>query len=319
MNNIQNSIDNLVDDIAADTLSRKKLKKTKTKEFIILSKPKITKTKILKQDIETAKQKTLGPKLIKFRKKLYRHFKGQDLILLNNNFKSLKIKIKYLAPETLLSKFVSGRYKLEKNKIIIINNKKKNSINHEFFHMASAFYDKEAKIAFCGFLQIIYFTKQALGVGLNEGYTVLLTKRYFPTEIMNNAYSYKVCEFFAKQLEKIVGKNRMETYYLSADLFGLYKYLLNFDDGSNIITLIAMLDNLVKNVSKKNTNKFEKHYELVECYLLKLFINKKQQELNNNIIDEETFNKEIKDYIESFDNPNLNLKNYVKEKEYCLK
>lgn len=319
MENIQNSIDNLIADIASNTLSRKKVnrKKIEPKKYIILTKPKITTTKIKNTDIETSRQKVLGPELIKFRKKLYKHFKGNDLMLLNNNFKTLKIKIKYLAPETLLLRFVSGRYILKRNKIMILNNQKNNSTNHEFFHMASSYYDKEADIGFCGFLQIIYFKKHALGAGLNEGYTELLTKRYFPNQSMYSCYSYKICEFFAEQLEKIVGKERMETYYLNADLFGLYKYLLNFDDGQNIITLIAMLDNLVKNVSRKNTKKFERHYELVECYLLKLFINKKQQEINNNIITKETFNKEVKEYIDSFDNPNL--KNYVKEKEYCLK
>ena len=219
----------------------------------------------------------------------------------------------------MLSKFISGRYILTKNKIIILNKLKNNSSNHEFFHMASSFYDKKNKIGFCGFLQLIYLKKQALGLGLTEGYTELLTRRYFSNEKIYSSYSYEICMFFSEQLEKIVGKDKMETYYLNADLLGLYKYLLNFDNGSNIVTLIGLLDNLIKNVSKKNSTKFERHFELVECYLLKLFINKKQKELDNNIINEETFNNETKEYIASFDNQNLSLQNYAKEKEYCLK
>ena len=36
-------------------------------------------------------------------------------------------------------------------------------------------------------------------------------------------------------------------------------------------------------------------------------------------LDKNTFNIEIQNYISSFNNKTLGLKNYIKQKEYCLK
>ena len=110
--------------------------------FRSTSKPKVNHVKINKKDINEIKTKTLGNELIKFRKKLYRNFKSEYLNLLNNNIKTLKIKIKYISPEILLLKFASGKYKFKKNKIELIKYFKNSSINHELFHMAPLFMTK---------------------------------------------------------------------------------------------------------------------------------------------------------------------------------
>lgn len=185
--------------------------------------------------------------------------------------------------------------------------------------MASSFYHKEAKLAFCGFQQINCLKEEIIGCGLNEGYTELLTDRYFNEQIICRSYSYDICTFFAEKLEQIVDKNRMEKFYINADLFGLYNYLLNFDNGSNIVTFLAVLDYLLRHASSFNRKKDQKYYELIECYLAKWYINKKKQELEKNIIDKNTFDVEIKNYIDSLGGKELLVENFVKQKEYCLK
>ena len=239
--------------------------------------------------------------------------------MLNNNIKTLKIKIKYIAPEILLLKFASGKYKVTKNKIKLIKYFKEGSTHHEFFHMASTFYFKKGKLAFCGFQQINYLKEETIGQGLNEGYTELLTDRFFNEQIIGRTFSYDVCTFFAEKLEQIVEKDRMEKFYINADLFGLCKYLTNFDDLENILKFLLTLDYLVQHASYFNRKKYEKDFELIECYLAKWFINKKKQELDKNIIDKNTFDIEIKNYINTLGGKDLLVDNFVKQKEYCLK
>lgn len=321
MDNLEKNIDKQIDNITSTPLSKKKfkLKKQKNKTVTIYSKPKVEHIKLNEEDINKIKQQPLGNELIKFRKKLYKKFKSENLNLLNNNIRTLKVKIKYIAPEILLLKFASGKYKFKKNKIELIKYFKEETTNHEFFHMASTFYFKEGKLAFCGFQQINYLKEETIGCGLNEGYTELLTDRYFNEQIIGRSYSYDICTFFAEKLEKIIGKDRMEKFYINADLFGLYQYLTNFADGSNIVTFLSSLDYLVNHASLFNRKKHERYYELIECYLAKWYINKKKQELEKNIIDKGMFDIEIKNYINSLGNKDLYIENFVKQKEYCLK
>lgn len=321
MDNLEKNIDKQIKNITSKPLSKKKfkLKKQKNKTVTIYSKPKVEHVKLNKEDISKIKKQPLGNELIKFRKKLYKKFKSENLNLLNNNIRTLKVKIKYIAPEILLLKFASGKYKFKKNKIELIKYFKEGSTNHEFFHMASSFYFKKGKLAFCGFQQINYLKEETIGCGLNEGYTELLTDRYFNEQIIGRSYSYDICTFFAEKLEEIVGKDRMEKFYINADLFGLYNYLLNFDEGSGIVTFLAHLDYLVHHASYSNRKKYKEHYELIECYLAKWYINKKKQELDKNIIDKDTFDIEIKNYINTLGGKDLLIENFVKQKEYCLK
>ncbi|MBR6690122.1 MAG: hypothetical protein IKL65_02195 [Bacilli bacterium] len=321
MDELFNNINKNIEELSSQPSSKKrfKLKKSKKRTVTIYSKPQVNHIKLNKEDIDKIKKQPLGNELIKFRKKLYKIFKSENLNLLNNNIKSLKVKIKYIAPEILLLKFVSGKYLFQKNKIEIIKYFKEGTTKHEFFHMASTFYHKEAMLAFSGFEQINYLKKEIVGLGLNEGYTELLTDRYFNEQAEYVSYSYDVCKFFAEKLEEIVGKKEMEKFYLNADLLGLCKYLTNFDELEHIMSFIVYLDYLVKHASLHNPKKFKNCYELIECYLAKWYISKKQQELDKNIIDKETFDIEIKNYVNSLGNKDLYIENYVKQKEYSLK
>lgn len=316
---IEKNIENLTSGSITPTTKKFKLKKEKSRQITILSKPIIIVDKIAKEDCKKIKQDTLGIELIRFRKKLYKKFKSDNLKLLNFNIKTLKIKIKYIAPEILLLKFASGKYYIKRNEIKVLNSLKKESLSHELLHMASSIYDPRYNIAFCGFQQINFNKKKTVGKGLNEGYTDLLNKRYFNDRTKYSSYAYDLCMFFSEKLEQIVEKNKMEQFYLNADLFGLFKYLNNFDVGENIVSFFVILDILVDNISFSKIKKYEKACELIECYLAKWYINKKKLELDKYIIDKDTFDKQIKDYIDSLEDKDLYIENYIKQKEYCLK
>lgn len=317
MNNIINNIDENIDKLSTQTLTKYNLEKEQRK-VTILSRPNITPEKLTKEDISEIKNKKLGDELIKFRKKLYQKVNNKNLSLLNNNLSSLKVKIRYLAPEILTLKVAAGKYNVIKNKITMLNFLKNEALNHELLHMATAFYDKKLKIGFCGFQQILFYKKESLGRGLNEGYTQLISRRYFNEN--NNCVidGYNVCMHFAEKLEEIVGKDRMEIFYFNADFMGLYEYLTKFGESSNIATFIAILDNFVKKRSILDIKNDIEH-KLLICYLSKWFIKKKEEELSKNIIDKVAFDKQINDYLNSLDAKELYLENYDKQKEYCLK
>lgn len=317
MNDIINNIDKNIDKLFNKTRLKYKSKKNK-RRVTIFSKPNINPTSLSKEDINKIKNKKFGKDLIKFRKKLYKKINSKNLTLLNNNISSLKVKIKYLAPEILLLNLTVGSYNIQKNKIKVFKSYEKETINHELLHMATTFYDKKLKIGFCGFEQILFCKRELFGKGLNEGYTELISKRYFNE---NNDFvidGYEVCMFYAEKLEKIVGKNRMELFYFNANLMGLYKYLTKFDESSNIFTFIAILDNIIDKREVSNTKNVREH-ELLSYYLSKWYIKLKQEELSKNIIDKATFDKEIYDYLYSLGTQELYLENYDNQKEYCLK
>lgn len=105
-----------------------------------------------------------------------------------------------------------------------LNNKmrfNKNSFNHEFFHLSSTDYDSMYESS--GFS--ININDMCLGNALNEGYTDLLTNRYFGEEI--DDYYYIEAQY-ASNLEKIIGRDTMEDLYLKGDFFGLIKELKKY-------------------------------------------------------------------------------------------
>lgn len=312
MVDLQKYIDNI--SYENNSIKKYKLKKDSFRKVTIVSKPQVEPIKLNREDIEKIKEKPIGESLFKFRKKLYKNFKNENLTLLNNNIKSSKVKIKYIAPEILLLRFATGKYNIKTNTIKIIKLFEKWSVNHELFHMASSYYNENLKIGYSGFQQFFFLKKESIGCGLNEGYTELLSNRYFKEKVSRVSYGYNVCKFFSEKLEKIVGRERMESFYLNADLNGLYNYLLNFDESENIESFIVSLDYLLRHVSIFNSKKYESYYALIECYLAKWYITKMKQEFENGNIDENLFNYNIANYIDSLCNDELYIKNYVQEK-----
>lgn len=318
MNDIINNLNENISELSSSANSKLKSENEERKITIMYS-PKVAPIKLTKDDLIKIESKPLGKELIKFRKNLYRRFNNQNLKLLNNNLASLKVKIKYIAPEILSLKFFAGKYNMVKNKLTVLKLFEGITAIHEFFHIASSYYEKDCKLGFSGFHQIIFEKGEHIGLGLNEGYTELISRRYLGSEYSYVTYRYDLCRFFAKKLEEIVGQDRMETFYLNADLYGLYAYLIKFDEGSNVATFITILDYLFQTATYNNFEELEEYYEIVECYLYKWFIMSKQEELDKHIIDENAFNIEIQNYIDSLGNKKLRLENYVKQKEYCLK
>ena len=67
--------------------------------------------------------------------------------------------------------------------VVILKEKYKLVINHELMHMSSTYYRESDGKLFSGFRQAPNIGR-GIGVGLNEGYTHFLTKRYFGNDAL---------------------------------------------------------------------------------------------------------------------------------------
>ncbi len=110
--------------------------------------------------------------------------------------------------------------------------------DHGILHLASTVL-KDGKIL-SGFHQREKDTL-GFGYGLNEGYTELLRKRYFSDK--RSGY-YELEEHFANIVEEIVGKDKMQDFYMRADLKGLINELSKEYSADEIQKFIVALDNL---------------------------------------------------------------------------
>ena len=135
----------------------------------------------------------------------------------------------------------------------------KRILPHELFHVASSMVHNGT--IFCGFRQTN--SKENIAEGLNEGYTELLTKRYFSVPIK----AYKDEIIISSLIEELVGQSFMEKCYFKMDLLSLLESLStysNLDETKNF--LIEMdyysafkkeehLDNILLFLINSNRNK----------------------------------------------------------------
>ncbi|MDE6141615.1 MAG: hypothetical protein K2G03_03335 [Bacilli bacterium] len=139
-----------------------------------------------------------------------------------------------------------AKYALLSNKMYIKAKSFKSAIMHEVLHLSSCVVTK--KCLYLGFLQVDRESGSIIGIGLNEGYTNLLDKRYFPDYDEDKGkdlrYTYMVTTSIANLLEHFVGKESMEKWYFSADLNSLINYLSDYVPREECICFLLAIDNV---------------------------------------------------------------------------
>lgn len=132
---------------------------------------------------------------------------------------------------------------------------------HELLHVASS---KKGKIIHnSGFKKTIklinhLFRKKlylAVGKGLNEGYTELLTKRLFNYFTPQRRDIYDIEQFLAYGIEQIVGQKEMEKAYFDNDLEGVVDNLAQDIGEENANNLIIKIDEILR--IRKKSQSFE--------------------------------------------------------------
>lgn len=234
---------------------------------------KVDKKRLLQQDFSDS--------IINFATTMIVEIPNKDLNLFYNNLSNLTTRTKSFKISNLLLKSnTQGSYKPKSNKIMLQENNYTLTIDHELFHMASTFYRESDGMIFSGFMQETK-DKKCIANGINEGYTQLLAERYFgENKVIMKAYQYE--KSIMEKLEMIIGKEKMQSLYFNANLYGLIQELKQYEDENTIMQFITDIDFLnvhlrenhwllaKKNmiISKlKNANEF-----LLSCYLKKLII-----------------------------------------------
>lgn len=293
-------------------ISKLKLKRIE-RELYIFGLDKIkemvnaTRTENTTRTISEIKSLELKEKIENFEKVLKENFKQEDIHNFLYNREWLQVIIKKFSLKNVLrgAEFVQGQYDVQKNQIILLSDHIKDASEHEFFHMAST--DIDSNNLSTGFS--LEFDGYNIGDALNEGYTQLLTERYFNDQ---NDGSYELEKAFAKNLETIVGNDRMQSLYLKADFFGLVEELTKYYTEYEIEEFLVKLD-VISNIGDKNfvgTEEINKINKLIEdnvCFLLKGYC-KKLVKLNISLL-------EMKELIIDF-LFKVNIKYNIRDNEY---
>lgn len=218
-----------------------------------------------------------------------------DLNLFFNNLGTLTTSTKnFKFSNIFLRVGTQGAYNQIKNAIELQDDNYTLTIDHELFHMSSSYYRESDGMVFTGFEQYPK-DKNPIAKGINEGYTQLLTERYFgETKKVLKAYQYE--KKIATTLEMIIGKEKMEKLYLNASLYGLVEELLQYVNEEVIMQFFTDIDFLGTHLADKNYLQMEKsmiinklksvNQFLLVCYVKKLIIDFGGFDLNEEILRE---------------------------------
>jgi len=265
--------------------------------------PPELKQKYSNVEINQISSKKVRDAVVEFTEVLEKEFPKDSLINFYNNINEVNIK----SNAFMLLVGLEGAYFVKKNRI---RYSLFSSIYHELFHMASTVYDKDKKLAFCGFQQFVntpnIFKRNNIGRGINEGYAELLARRCFGKKhkILNNrlfmAYNFEVG--VVEQLEKIVGQEDMKRYYLKADLMGLINNLKQYASEQDVLNFITDVDlvNYHSDVQFLLPNKkIKKSIKNIYSFLLKAYVTKLKKQVENGIITTDEFVEQSARYLKS--------------------
>ena len=185
---------------------------------------------------------------------------------------------------------------------------KNDHLSHEALHLStSTVIDNKYYV---GFKQSLTLNQKecTIGKGLNETYTSILDIRYFKNNTNDDEEpTYMVSRHLVRKLEEIIGQNTMEELYFNADLKGLINELEKYNTLDNIIAFIVILDDI--NWYYTHFNEFDKEnknnvifflkiaYKYIGDFLVSTYINKINDEIQNNNADSKELAKKLKKFI----------------------
>ncbi len=235
-------------------------------------------------DIERFRNTELEDKIKRFVSVITENFPREYLDNFYKNINSIKFINKDLEKRNLVFGTNTAGFYRAFNNSISIDNALTNCdevIFHELFHMASARNTEDC--VYSGFSQA-YFDNSFndFAYGLNEGYTELLAYRYFgdPNKPRKSPYAYEM--LVSSRIEKLIGKENMEKFYLTNDFKGLADSLKVYTSEEEVMTFITRLDLINKYFRKRKVTDYERDrieesIEMVNDFLVKSYIGKTKE------------------------------------------
>ena len=259
-----------------------------------------------KEEIEFGQIDALSRKNVRlFVNRLIENFSPDCLINLQRNLKNTKINTEFFY-NLYHGIDSSGHFKArEDGKINRVEVDSRPVLFHELFHVATHRRISDS-LEFDGFEQEEKREDgkwHSLGSALNEGYTELMTDRYFKKEKLKGlSYEYQVS--VVRKIEQVIGRDKMEQLYLTSNPKGLFDALTMYISEVEAKILFFNNDRLLLNKpSKKNAMSEEdvkKTLEEIDRILVNLFVTKETRRLNNQEISEDEYRENITDFTQSF-------------------
>ena len=234
--------------------------------------------------------KQINSEIIKFTKVVEKEFDEDLLLCYYMNIDCLNI----IKVDKLYNNIINACYDPLSN-VIEIKRRTKYTIYHELFHMAAR------NGLDTGFEKDLGTDKQH-NRGLNEGYTDLMTHRYFG-DLENDKAGYQIEMTMARMVEEIVGKDLMEKFYLKCDPNSLEACLTEYM-GIKAYSMLDLLDD-VERMTKNDVYseyRIQKKIKQIYIYILEGYIKKQYIQYKNNEIDIPTVLKNIDDFTKRYGN-----------------
>lgn len=219
-----------------------------------------------------------------------------DLTYFYNNFKAYSINQQ---PSVLSSgRPVHGYYNIFSKKIFINSDKLIDTIFHELFHEASS--TILGDLAICGFQRTKYVSgtnkskiEYSIGLGINEGYTSLLTERYFSRG--NRTLSM----VFTQTIENMLGREFMEHAYSKGDLRAIVDEMSKYISREEVIELLIKMDSFEYYIRKAKSPILKvrtvQFYKEAVLALAKFILSKVKRDLQNGV-GEDVLNLDFETY-----------------------
>lgn len=275
----------------------------KPKDIKKISLPPELKVEYDNKDINIKINTEFEKSLDTFATKMINTFEKEDLTLFYHNMNALKIsKRDFTIKNFILNTNIRGAYDVKTNKITVNEIYSNTSIYHELLHMSSSIY--KTKIRYSGFAQTSFkLGNISLGTGINEGYTELLTRRYF-TKDCNVSATYRYETTIAEKLEEIIGQERMESLYLNANLQGLIQELKQWNSDKEISKFISRTDFIINHSNDKKyklfvEKKIQSSLKEINLFLINTYFKKNVEEYKRGFITYEQFMGSTTKYISS--------------------
>ena len=237
------------------------------------------------------KENTLKDYVNNFIHVVTENFDDSNLTLLKNNLQTLRI-----IPASFLSKTTIQGYESFHNVILFKEEENLNAIYHELFHLSSSLSlgDK----SYSGFYEYSKSDSFEIGYGLNEGYTQLLTTRYFKD--VPKAYVFEMN--IAYLLEKLTGTDNLANMYFNANLKSLITFLTKYASYEEVMLFITSLDFIVECETNKKTKRIISRKKVLESisYVIDFLVKVFAVELNEYLSNEDVNNEFIANKINDF-------------------
>lgn len=238
-----------------------------------------------------------GEEVSYFAQLMVDNFPSKNLIMLYNNINELKINtvneninnkketLKNFIFKRGSSSITGASYSSFHNKISIPETGGETELPHELFHMATSFRDKDKNVNFCGFEQTNKNIHQIIGTGINEGYTELMVSKYYGNDYLSDSVSYILLRTIAEVIEGIIGREKMEKFYLNANLNSLVNELSLYAEYDDVLRFISSMDFLYHNFnesfvkSEKKQQLLSDHVKSINNFIVKVGVNKPIKQL----------------------------------------